>query len=65
MYNETLYYLRFRSFYSSTIADFTREKKTPKMCWVKYTGDGISPGNSKDAVEAAASKKLQRFPWQL
>lgn len=42
MYNETLYYLRFRSFYSSTIADFTREKKTPKMCWVKYTGDGIS-----------------------
>lgn len=30
MYSETMYYLRFISFYSSTIAGFTKEKKGPK-----------------------------------
>lgn len=34
MYNETKYYLRFISFYSSTIAGFTKEKKRPQ----KYAG---------------------------
>lgn len=29
------------------------------MCWVRYTGDGISPGNSTDAAEAAASKNYR------
>lgn len=58
MCNETMYYLRFIPFYSSSIAGFTKEKKDRKMCWVRYTGDGISPGNSKDAAEAAASRKL-------
>lgn len=58
MHNETMHYLRFISFCSFSIASFTKEKKTPKMCWVRYTSDGISPGNSKDGAEAAAAKKL-------
>lgn len=58
MYNETMYYLRFISFYSSPIAGFTKEEKDPKICWVRYTGHGISPGNSKDSTEGAASRKL-------
>lgn len=30
MYNETMYYLRFISFYSFSIASFTKEKKDSK-----------------------------------
>lgn len=60
MGNETMCYLRFIPFCSSCIAGFTQEKKKrpPQKCWVRYTGDGITPGNSKDAAEAAASGKL-------
>lgn len=61
MGKENMYYPRFIPFCSSCIAGFTKKTKY----WVRYTSHVITPGNSMDAEEAAASRKLQTFPQQL
>lgn len=60
MGNETVYYMIFIPFCSSCIAGFT-EKNRPLQKKVLGKTDQIIPGNSKDATEAAASRKVQRF----
>lgn len=54
MGKENMYYPRFIPFCSSCIAGFTKKTKY----WVRYTSHVITPGNSMDAEEAAASRKL-------